>query len=158
MDVHLSAWLVLFREMFEGVVPGADGTMVVEKSEAIMPILDGLSANEASRNICAGVNSVAGHSHHTTYYVNLLNRVVAGDEVRPDWTASWGQENVNEEEWSVMRDRLRHEYQLLLSHVDSGRLVPDNELHAAYLWGQVAHAAFHLGSIRQIVWIMRSDS
>lgn len=155
MDVHLSAWLVLFRELFEGQIPGADGTMIVEGNEAIMPILDGLTSEDASRVLAFGVSSVAAHAQHTAYYVSLLNQVVAGNEAPPDWEASWGRAGVSEDEWDAIRARLRSEYQLLITYVEGGRLVPDNKLHAAYLWGQVAHAAFHLGSIRQIAWILK---
>jgi hypothetical protein len=155
MNSHTRAWATLFRELFWGREPGSDGTFVVEQMEAIVPLLASADADSASREPGHGVQTLASHAQHTAYYVSLLNAIARGEEKRPDWEASWGRPQVDESEWNAIREDLEREARTLLAWVQSGAAQPENDLHATYLWAQVAHAAFHLGSIRQILWLIR---
>jgi len=157
VNSHVQAWTTLFRELFWGREPGSDGTFVVEQMEAIIPLLASVDASSASREPGPGVQTLASHAQHTAYYVSLLNAIARGEEKRPDWEASWGRSPVVEGEWIAIRDNLEREAATLLDWVKSGAAQPENDLHATYLWGQVAHAAFHLGSIRQILWMIKSQ-
>jgi hypothetical protein len=144
-----SAWRPIFEEAFEGIKPGAEGTYFVQGAEAFLPIVDSLSADQASHSFGERVNSIAAHTRHAAYYVSLLNSVARGEEVNPDWRGSWSVQTVDDGQWRLIRDDLRAQFAELVSHVDAGR-VPADQGQMEYLMAQLAHAAFHLGSVRQL--------
>ncbi|MBS1706446.1 MAG: hypothetical protein JST40_11255 [Armatimonadetes bacterium] len=153
MDLR-NALVKLFTEAFEGVQPGATGTYFVQGTEALLPILAATSAQEASEKPAPDVSSVAAHTIHATYYVHLLNEFIAGRRPEINWEKSWAVQTVSEEEWNNAREDLGREYHLLRSTMETIE-VTDPE-HQIYLLAQLPHAAFHLGSIRQLLWFLRS--
>lgn len=145
-----SAWLEIFTEAFEGIKPGADGTYFVNGDEALLPILDGLMAEQASRRASESVSSIAAHAWHTAYYVSLINRQNRGEEVDPDWAGSWSVQEVTPKEWDATRKDLRAqftEFRDWMSKTDDKTIDQETGM---YVVAQLAHAAFHLGSIRQL--------
>jgi hypothetical protein len=144
-----SAWLVMFTEAFEGVREGADGTYFVQGKEAFLPIVGPLSATQASHDFGPGVNTIAAHTRHAAYYVSLLNALARGEPVRPDWEASWSMQTPDPDEWRAIQEDLAEQYRELRGHVESGR-VPNDQDQMHYTMAQLAHIAFHLGSVRQL--------
>lgn len=148
------AWATIFSEAFEGIRPGADGTYFVQGSEAFLPIVRVLSAEQASRRAAAGVSTIAAHTRHAAYYVSLLNAVARGEEVEPDWKGSWSVQEVDSAGWDAIRSDLEAQFRELLGHVEAGR-VPANQEQMEYAMAQLAHAAFHLGSVRQLAEVLQ---
>ena len=142
------SWLELFRETFEGVAPGANGTYYVQGKEALIPILNGLTAEQASHRT-EKTNSVAAHARHTAYYVSLMNKLNRGEEVVPDWEGSWTVQEVTKDQWDAIRKDLKDQFTELHGAMKTGFENLDDESRT-YALAQLAHAAFHLGSIRQL--------
>jgi hypothetical protein len=151
------SWLPIFREAFEGIQPGAEGTYFVEGSEALLPIVRGMPANEASKRIGGTLNSVAAHARHAAYFVSLMNATARNEEVVPDWDSSWSVQEVDEPAWDAIRSDLESEFRELMEHVEAGR-VPRNQEEMDYMMMQLAHAAYHLGSIRQLAEVLKESA
>ena len=147
--------VTLFTETFEGVAEGADGTFFVQGKEALLPILRRLTPEQASCRASDSTNSIAAHAIHTAYYISLLNELLAGRQPHVDWEASWQVQEVDDARWSQALDDLETQYRQMRSHLGSAE--PTEEDHRTYLLAQLAHAAFHLGSIRQLAMAQFAD-
>jgi hypothetical protein len=146
-DLRESA-LLLLREVFEGPVDPAV-TWVVENDRAagLFGTVDALTAEEASL-VPAGRSSVAAHVNHIRFFVRQANAYAAGEEPDQDWEGSWRVQRVDPQSWADLRAELRSEYDRLLANAEEVDLtVPEMRTGMISL---VAHAAYHLGAIRQI--------
>lgn len=108
--------------------------------------LDGLSAAQASTPLAPGRPTVAAHAEHLRFSLDVSTRWLRGEHVKADWPASWSVQTVDEDAWVRLRERLRDEYAQLLELLDAWEM--DEELLAGIV-GTVAHAAYHLGALRQ---------
>ncbi len=84
--------------------------------------------------------------------MTLLNRWMAGEEnpwADADWNASWQRTSVTPEEWKSLCQRLSDASRAWQSAV--AQRTDWNELTASGALASVAHTAYHLGAIRQIL-------
>lgn len=79
--------VTLFTEVFEGLAPGAKGTWIVERGEALEETFAGLTAEQASRRI-GGASSIAAHVLHATHYLKMSNAHGRGQAFEADWDGS----------------------------------------------------------------------
>lgn len=140
--------ITILREILNGPSPEA-AYLLNPGDRGLLASLDALSAEEASARP-DGRSSVASHADHLRYGLGLLNRWARGENPWPqaDWAASWTRQQVTEEQWRALREGLRGEATAWIeaaAHPPSG---PDAE---ATVIGSVAHLAYHLGAMRQIV-------
>ncbi|MES1228059.1 MAG: DinB family protein [Armatimonadota bacterium] len=147
------SWRLLIEEAFNGVREGDSGTWFVEKKEAILPVLDGLTAAQASHKFGPKVNSIAAHARHTAYYITLgANYLETGKFGPADWEGSWSVQEVDEAQWTEIRTHLKSEFERLLRAVDAWE-VPDQDSITGAM-AHLAHAAFHLGAMRQLAMLV----
>jgi hypothetical protein len=108
-----------------------------------------ISAAAASALTSTG-SSIAAHADHIRYGLSLLNRWSAGDHpfTDADWTSSWKKTSVDEHGWTQLRAELRTQASRWLTALQTPRQVQQTELND--MIGSIAHAAYHLGAIRQI--------
>src|SRR4051794_34427330 len=92
----------LFRETFEGVAEGADGTWFVQGKEAIFDALRSLSAEEASRRVPGQPFSISSHSSHLNYYLTLFNANLRGENPKSDWEGSWVNQEFDDAQWKQL--------------------------------------------------------
>jgi hypothetical protein len=148
---------ILFSELIDG--PKGECYMLNMGDVGLLTSLDALSAAAASAIPPAGGASIAAHVDHVTYGLRLLNQWVAGDE-NPwggaDWTASWKQVSVTEEQWAALRERLRTEARCWQDAISQARDLQGVELNGAI--ASIAHLAYHFGAIRQIDRSIRGPS
>lgn len=145
MDFKTS-WKALMAETLTGNV---GGTWFVERTEALLPILRGMTAEQASKRAGEKVSSVAAHTLHTAYYMELAgNWFRTGEEEKSDWEKSWSVQTVDEDGWEQAVDRLEKAADALTAAVDSNEIADQDNL--TYALANLSHAAFHLGSIRQL--------
>jgi hypothetical protein len=87
----------------------------------------------------------------------LVNRWMAGEEnpwADADWNASWRITTVTEEQWRALLSKLR---QAATSWREISKAKQDwDGLAAAGAISTVAHTAYHLGAIRQILAVASS--
>jgi hypothetical protein len=95
---------------------------------------------------------VVAHANHMLYYLDLINRSVRGDEkafARADWNAAWKLTSVDEPAWADLVGRLER---TSLEVLDAAiRFQPWNEIMLTGCFACAAHAAYHLGAIRQML-------
>ena len=143
----------LFGELVEGAP--ASGAYILNAGDAgLLRSIDKLSAAAASVPTSTG-STIAAHVDHVRYGLGLLNRWAAGEEnpfADADWNASWQRATVTDEKWQQLRDSLRREADKWQAAVAARQDWDD--LAAAGTIASVAHTAYHLGAIRQILAAM----
>ena len=138
----------LFGELVEGA-PASGGYMLNAADRGMLRSLDTLPATAASTPTPTG-SSIAAHVDHVRYGLSLMNRWSAGENPfkDADWSASWKNTTVTDDEWRRLRADLRAETSRWLNALGTAREVQDIELNG--MIGSIAHLAYHLGAIRQI--------
>lgn len=152
-DNVANALSTLFGELVDG--SSSSGGYVLNAGDAgLLRSLDKLSASAASARTRTG-SSIAAHVDHVRYGLSLMNRWSEGENPfdDADWSASWKNTTVSEEEWQARRDELRHEAHRWLNTLRTPRAVQPIELNG--MIGSIAHLAYHLGAIRQIDQTLR---
>jgi uncharacterized damage-inducible protein DinB len=148
-----SACLEIFRESFEGVKPGHQYTWYVQGKEAILDVLDTLTAEQASRPIAGAKATIGAHANHLCYFLHLFNVNNRGEEEKGDWEGSWKIQQFDEEAWKDVAARTRAEYEEASRWYQS-QTTSDTDLekdNAEYMIANIAHAAYHLGAMRALI-------
>jgi hypothetical protein len=138
----------LFGELVEGA-PASGGYVLNAADPGMLRSLDTLPAIAASTLTPTG-SSIAAHVDHVRYGLSLMNRWSEGENPfkDADWSASWKNTTVTDDEWRRLRADLRAETSRWLNALGTAREVQDIELNG--MIGSIAHLAYHLGAIRQI--------
>jgi hypothetical protein len=110
-----------------------------------------LTAEEASREI--GGNTIAGQAHHILFGLGASARWVRGDRGPNNWAESWTVRTVDDAAWSRLRENLRAAHDELRRAVEAN--ATSGEEAFGGVAGAIAHAAYHLGAIRQKVALNR---
>lgn len=155
-DAVLRSLLEVLAEGYEGP-RDPRGTWFVENAadSGLFGTLRALSAEEASRAPGPGRRSVAAHAEHLRFSMDVTSRFIAGERVRVDWAESWSVQTVDERGWEELQASLRSEYERLRRTIDE---VQDwKELALTAVAGALAHAAYHLGAVRQIALAVRNE-
>ncbi len=137
----------LLRETFEGGRPG-QGTIYLDHDSGVRNTLSGISAELASRRP-DGHPSIAAHARHLSFHLRSSAEWMEGDQSARDWPGSFEPQTVTPEEWARLQEdlqRSRAELERVLQSLSAERLVEEG-----VGIGAVAHAAYHLGAIRQLM-------
>jgi hypothetical protein len=141
----------LLIEIFDGP-PAAEAYILNPGDPGLHRQLEKISAATASEQAIPGKPSIAAHVDHVHFGLSLLTRWLSGEEnpwAGADWNASWQRIAVTEEQWRVLRDSLRDKAAMWQKGV-AGRAEWD-DMNAAGALSTIAHTAYHLGAIRQIL-------
>ena len=141
----------LLVEVFDGP-PGDEAYMLIPGDAGLLRQLESIPASVASTRSMPGKTTIASHADHVHYGLVLLNRWAAGEEnpwVEADWTASWKRGKVSDEQWTALCADLREEAAKWKQAVQSRAQWDD--ISAAGAISSLAHTAYHLGAIRQIL-------
>jgi hypothetical protein len=143
------ALLTLLDEALHGPAPGA-AYFLNPGDRGLLASLEALPAVKASVRP-AGRTSVAAHTDHLLYGLSLLNRWARGEDpwAEADWTTSWTRQQVTEDGWRALLAALRSEASAWSAAVRVRRAWDDEATTIAM--GAVAHLAYHLGAIRQVI-------
>ena len=141
----------LLVEVFDGP-PGEEAYILNPKDPGLLGQLEKVDAATASSRSMPGQTTVAAHVDHVLFGIDLLNRWADGEAnpwANADWSASWKRTTVDDAAWRSLRDRLRD----AVAHWQAA--VKDRsewaDIEAAGAVASVAHTAYHLGAIRQIL-------
>ena len=138
-------------EIFDGP-PGQEAYVLNPGDPGLLRQLDGIDASAASQRPMPGKTTIAAHVDHLHFGLAILNRWAAGEEnpfAGADFNASWQRTAVNEGQWRTLRDNLRQEAEKWRGVVAARTSWDDMAASAAL--STVAHTAYHLGAIRQIL-------
>jgi hypothetical protein len=155
-SVFHDAIVRLLIEVFEGP-PGDEAYILNPGDPGLLRQLESISAATASKRPTPTKPPIAAHVHHVHYGLSLINRWMAGEEnpfADADWNASWGITSVTDEEWRGLLSKLRH---ASATWREAAANRQDwNPVDAAGAISSVAHTAYHLGAIRQILVVAGS--
>jgi hypothetical protein len=138
----------LLRETFEGPPPQT-ASAYLDQGAGLLQTVEKISADVASRAAREGGPTIAAHCAHAKFYVSVLRKYVRGSSESVDWGQSWLVQTVGEAEWEALKEELREAYAGVTE-----------ELRSLDGWGErsvggamaiVAHTAYHLGAVRQLV-------
>jgi hypothetical protein len=147
----------LFTEAYEGPRDGSaywfsDG----ENGDGVLGTLSSISATEASASPDgsgrAG-STIAAHAEHLRWSLAFSNALARGEQPEADWEQSWKVLTVDTGEWDRLRDALGREYRALLQEIEGRSGLPEFLVTPGI--AIVAHAAYHLGAIRQLVRLLK---
>lgn len=139
----------MIKEAFEGppVLVKESWFTNTEANSGILGALEGISAEEAS--ISVDGTTLAAHADHVSYHMWGTNKLLTtGNFPKMDWGESWKIDSVDEEQWQSIQVELTKEYLTLVESLDE---LEWNELLANEVSGSLAHSAYHLGAIRQML-------
>jgi hypothetical protein len=141
----------LLTEIFDGP-PGTEAYVLNPGDPGLHRQLETISAATASRQAIPGKPSIAAHVDHVHYGLSLLTRWLSGEEnpwADADWNESWQRITVTDEQWRRLRDSLREKADTWRKAVAVHSEWDD--INAAGALSTIAHTAYHLGAIRQIL-------
>ena len=141
----------LLTEIFDGP-SDAEAYILNPGDPGLHRQLEAISASTASRQAIPGKPSIAAHVDHVHFGLSLLTRWLSGEEnpwADADWNGSWQRTTVTDEQWRRLRDNLREK-------ADTWRKAVAvrgewDDINAAGALSTIAHTAYHLGAIRQIL-------
>lgn len=146
------AYLILFRECFEGIVEGADGTWFVQGKEGLFDAFATVDARQASKKPSPDCNSIAAHTFHILFALQGGNSYAGRPEPEGTWESSWAKQTVTDSEWSELAGRIKDEYDWHMHWVMTNEDWGDPEMTTGVM-AQLPHMAYHLGAIRQLMKI-----
>lgn len=150
-SIFQRAVIKLLSEIFEGP-PGNECYVLNPGDPGLLRQLDSISAGTASAQPIPGKSSIAAHADHLHFGLSLLIRWLGGEEnpwADADWAGAWKRTTVSDDQWRSLRETLRKEAEMW-RHALVG-LKEWNDTTAAGAISTVAHTAYHLGAIRQIL-------
>jgi len=138
----------LLRETFEGS-PEGQGSAYLDRGVGVFATIEKISAETASRSIGENKASIAAHLEHARFYLIALVKFMNGRTEKVDWNESWLIKTVNESEWNVLKESVRRDYKKTMESFQAIENWNDDNIGEAM--AIVAHTAYHLGAIRQIL-------
>jgi hypothetical protein len=142
----IEAVAYLLRETFEGS-PEGQPRAYLDRGIGFFSTLDDLTAEQVSKEF--GETTIVAQTEHAKFYLDRLCEFIGGRTERVNWEDSWLIETVNEDEWSALRTTIRTAYENALKCLVSTDSWDTQKAGMAI--GLVAHTAYHLGAVRQIV-------
>ncbi|WP_430787062.1 hypothetical protein VBD025_15460 [Virgibacillus flavescens] len=125
-----------------------------EPNSGIFGALEGVTAEEASLSVHGTV--LAAHVDHVRYHMWITNELLKDRKVEEmNWGESWKINVVDEPRWNQIQEELRNEYVTLLEAFDH---IQWSEFLANEISGSLAHSAYHLGAIRQMLKVIKEMS
>ena len=141
-------FFVIFRETFEGP-PAGKSSVYLDQGGGLFQTLEALTPEAASESAGGGAPTAAAHCEHVRFYLVVLYDYMLGKREKADWQKSWLVQRVGPAEWEGLKRGLRGEYERLVEHLRSAERLTDNEVGVGM--AVLAHTAYHLGAIRQVV-------
>lgn len=139
----------MVRETFEGPPVPVKGSWFTnsEPNSGIFGVLEGMTCEQASMSVHG--TTFAAQTDHIRYHMWGTNGILKnGKQPEMDWGKSWEIHSVDEQQWKRIQDGLRNEYFILLESIDT---IEWNEQLANEVLSSLAHSAYHLGAIRQML-------
>jgi hypothetical protein len=148
-DIKAEQFAKTLRELLEETFEKVHG-IFLDPDTSLFGTLDGLSAQEASKAIIPRGTTIAGHTEHVRFYLQVTEDYMRSTLTgRIDWGESWRVSKVSPEEWEALRRQLREMHGRILALVD-GVADWNDERALGGAMGILSHTAYHLGAIRQL--------
>lgn len=154
-DKLTTTFIGKYRELLEGVPTGEPTWVTTGGPEGgVYGTLDDITAEEASRDL--GGTSIAAHTEHLRWAIDLVNGYFAGKEPPSDWSESWRVKEVDEAAWSALKQAIRKAGDTLLAGVPVHHSWRE-EFAVSGALASYGHTAYHLGALRQLKKRVREE-
>ena len=141
----------LLKETFEGTST-AFGTMYLDQGTGFFDTIEAVDAAKASRSVADGAPTIAAHCEHVRFYLEFLSNYMSEKFTMVNWQESWRVKTVTEAEWQSLRGQLQKTYQQVTDTFNEVETWNDFKISGAL--GILAHTAYHLSAIRQILKLL----
>ncbi len=138
----------LLRETFEGS-PEGQGSAYLDRGVGVFATIEKISAETASRSIGENEAALAAHLEHARFYLIALVEFMNGRTEKVNWDESWSVKTVTESEWDLLKENVRRDFEKTAEAFQAIESWNDDNIGEAM--AIVAHTAYHLGAIRQIM-------
>ncbi len=138
----------LLRETFEGS-PEGQGSAYLDRGVGVFATIEKISAEIASHSIGENEASIAAHLEHARFYLIALVEFMNGRTEKVNWDESWLVKTVNKSEWNFLKENVKRDYEKTAEALQVIENWNDDNIGEAM--AIVAHTAYHLGAIRQIL-------
>jgi hypothetical protein len=146
--------LQLLKETFEGPAPTGPSAYL-NKGTGLFQTLDEISAAVASAQARPEASTVAAHTEHIRFYVAVHYKLMFGSRENINWDESWRIKIVNATEWDDLRNELRRAYETVVAHLRTLERWGEDE--KSLTLAIIAHTAYHLGAVRQLILTAQAD-
>ncbi len=138
----------LLRETFEGS-PEGQGSAYLDRGVGVFATIEKISAEIASHSIGENEASIAAHLEHARFYLIALVEFMNGRTEKVNWDESWLVKTVNKSEWNFLKENVKRDYE---KTAEAFQVIENwNDDNIGEAMAIVAHTAYHLGAIRQIL-------
>ena len=145
-ELFAKALFALLQETFEKV----EG-VYLDRGTSLFETIDSLTYQQASHALVDGGSTIAGHVYHIRFYLQVIRDYMRGQWAENlDWKQSWVVKRVDNKEWVALRQKLREEYAGLTEYLKEFTDWSE-ERRLGGSMAIIAHTAFHIGAIRQLV-------
>ena len=149
IDIFRKELLDLLEETFEKTQG-----IYLDRDTSLFETLDALTAEQASKPISPNGATIAGHTEHVAFYLDVLTDCIERKPIGDlNWQESWKVQAVDEDAWAVVRQRLREAHQRTIRVIESLEAWEGEDDIGASL-AILAHTASHLGAIRQALHLL----
>ena len=139
----------MLHEAFEGP-PGPWSYFTdLTPGTGVFATIAGLHAAEVSQGGGPGGSTIAGHVQHLSATLTRSTNALHGETTAHDRSRTWTVSVVDEQAWVHLRAGLRRAYDTFCVAVETQATWDEEPLGVVF--GAIAHAAYHLGAIRQRV-------
>ena len=145
----------LLKETFEGPAPQG-ASAFLNKGTGLFQTLDEIGADAASRPTRPGGSTVAAHTEHLRFYVVVHDELLRGSTEGIDWAQSWRIQSVTHEQWDDLKQECWRAYSTFTEHLRAVDHWGEDEISVAT--SVIAHTAYHLGAIRQLLVAQQPQS
>jgi len=154
----INSIVYLLTEAYAGP-PDPSSTWFIdnEPDSGVLGIVANVSAAEASKSVDGSGESgttIAANVEHLRWSLSMMNAAIRGETFEGKWKESWRLLTVDNASWDALRNELRAEFEMLCQDLQAQTDLPEQ-----YLTGTLAllpHAAYHLGTIRQMIERVRA--
>lgn len=146
----------LLQETYEGP-PDPKTTWIASNvaDSGILSTVKHLTPEQAWAKPHGLKHSVAEHLAHLNFSIDVAMKYARGEEPGADWTESWDVGDIPDEaRWHAMQRQLRESHLRMRMWVHADEPFEKKEALTGFL-ACVAHAAYHLGQIRQAAELAR---
>lgn len=136
------------------------GSYVINRGEpGLIETLKSLTAEMVSTPPAPGRKPIVSHANHVLFGLGLIDQAYQGHpEVfeGADWSEAWKLQQVDSQEWQALLQELEQRGQSVLQHA----IHPHSwsEIMLTGTFACAAHAAYHLGAIRQMLYDIQGGS
>ena len=138
--------LFILRETFEGS-PVGQGSAYLDRGIGVFATLETLSAADVSTEV--GGTTIVAHVEHAKFYLDRICEFINGRTEKVNWEQSWLIETVSDAEWNILREGMRKSYENVLRCF--AEIETWNQDNIGDAMAIIAHTAYHLGAIRQMI-------